>query len=136
VPLVVDASVVVARLMGEEHPRFGHDLVRRLNEDQWIAPALWWFEVRNALMMNERRCRLAEEETKEHLKRLAEVPVAVDIAPDETAVMTLARRHRLTVYDAAYLELALREGLPLATLDASLAEAARREGVAVVGDGA
>ena len=86
--------------------------------------------------MNERRCRLAEEETKEHLKRLAEVPVAVDTAPDETAVMTLARRHRLTVYDAAYLELALREGLPLATLDASLAEAARREGVAVVGDGA
>lgn len=134
---VVDASVVIARLMGEEHPRFGLDLVHRLNEDQWIAPALWWFEVRNALiMMNERRRRLAEEETKEHLGRLAEVPVVVDNSPDEVAIMTLARRHRLTVYDAAYLELALRERLPLATLDASLAEAARREGVAVVGNGA
>lgn len=135
-PFVVDASVVIARLMGEEHPGFGYELARRLDKDQWIAPALWWFEVRNALMINERRHRLTEEETTEHLGRLAEVPVAVDIAPDETAIMTLARQHRLTVYDATYLELALRERLPLATLDASLAEATRREGVAVVGDGA
>jgi predicted nucleic acid-binding protein len=48
--------------------------------------------------------------------------------------MALARRHRLTVYDAAYLELALREHLPLATLDASLAAAARQEGVTILGD--
>jgi predicted nucleic acid-binding protein len=48
--------------------------------------------------------------------------------------MSLARRHRVTVYDAAYLELALREGLPLATLDAALADAARAEGVALLGE--
>jgi predicted nucleic acid-binding protein len=134
VPFVVDASVVIARLMGEEHPRLSDELAGRLDEDRWVAPALWWFEVRNALVVNERRRRLAEEETTEHLGRLAEVPVAVDTASDEATLMSLARRHRLTVYDAAYLELALRERLDLATLDESLAEAARREGVAIIGD--
>jgi predicted nucleic acid-binding protein len=136
VPFVVDASVVIARLMGEEHPQFGPELAGRLDEDQWVAPSLWWFEVRNALMVNERRRRLGEEEMTEHLETLAEVPVAIGTASDEATLITLARRHRLTVYDAAYLELALRERLDLATLDASLAEAARHEGVAVIGDAA
>ena len=57
----------------------------------------------------------------------------MDSSPDETHVLTLARRHRLTVYDAAYLELAAREALPLATLDAQLATAAQAEQVALIG---
>ena len=58
----------------------------------------------------------------------------MDLSPDDTALLTLSRRHRLTVYDAAYLELALREALPLATLDAQLAVAARSETVPLIGD--
>jgi predicted nucleic acid-binding protein len=70
------------------------------------------------------------------LRDISRLAVTLDGSPDEREVMALARRHRLTVYDAAYLELALREELPLATLDAALAEAARREGVLVLGDAA
>jgi predicted nucleic acid-binding protein len=134
VPIVVDASVVIARLLGEQHPRLSATILRRLDEDRWVVPALWWFEVRNALMINERRRRLTEEETVGHLEELGKVAVNVDREPEEEALMALARRHRLTVYDAVYLELALRERLDLATLDATLAEAARREGVAVIDD--
>jgi predicted nucleic acid-binding protein len=132
-PIVVDVSVVVAAALGETHPRLEATL-KQLGENDWVAPLLWWFEVRNAFLVNERRRRLHTEETTGHLADLARAPVTLDRIPDEAAMMTLARRHRLTVYDAAYLELALRERLDLATLDASLAEAARREGVAVVGD--
>jgi predicted nucleic acid-binding protein len=131
--IVVDVSVVIASALGETHPRLGKTLIK-IQENQWIVPALWWFEVRNAFVINERRRRLREEETTAHLRDLARVPVILDDVPDEAAVMTLSRRHGLTVYDAAYLELALREGAELATLDAALAEAARREGVRVVGD--
>ncbi|HVB15439.1 MAG TPA: type II toxin-antitoxin system VapC family toxin, partial [Stellaceae bacterium] len=65
---------------------------------------------------------------------LAETAVSFDIAPDENRMIALARKHRLTVYDAAYLELALRRALPLATLDMPLAHAARAEGVPLVGE--
>jgi predicted nucleic acid-binding protein len=63
----------------------------------------------------------------------AAADVALDHSPDEAAVMALARKHRLTVYDASYLELALREGVPLATLDRSLAATATSEGMTAVG---
>ena len=67
------------------------------------------------------------------LRILSRLSVTMDRRPDEVAVLTLARRHLLTFYDASYLELGLRESLPLATLDDDLAKAARREGLALVG---
>ena len=130
-PIVVDASIVVAPVLEETQPQADLLLARR---DEWIVPALWWFELRNALVVNERRGRVTEERTALFLKNIAQFPITIDRTPDEAAIMTLTRRHRLTVYDAAYLELALRERLPLATLDALLAAAAGREGVAVLGD--
>jgi predicted nucleic acid-binding protein len=98
-----------------------------------VAPALWWFEVRNALVQGERRGRFTELWTARFLRDISRLGITIDRAPGETGVLTLARRHRLTVYDAAYLELALREGLPMATLDEALAGAARAEGVSLVG---
>jgi predicted nucleic acid-binding protein len=95
---------------------------------------LWWFELRNALIVNERRGQIKELQTTRFLREISRLPIRLDRTPDETGVLTLARRHRLTVYDAAYLELALREALPLATLDAQLALAARSETVALIGD--
>ena len=101
--------------------------------------APWWFEVRNRLIANERRGRITEGDTAAFLRGLSRLGVAVDRSPDEGAVLTLARRHRLTAYDASYLELSLRESLPLATLDRELdrelERAARAEGCVVLGDG-
>jgi len=90
-------------------------------------------EVRNGLIIGERRGRATEVYSVSFLRQLTRLPVTIDTAPDEETVMLLARQHRLTVYDAAYLELALREAVPLATLDKALADAARAEGVPLIG---
>jgi predicted nucleic acid-binding protein len=133
VPFVVDASIVVAWALREIHPTAALALAR-IENDQALAPALWWFEVRNGLIVNERRGRIREARTVEFLQELERIAVAVDAAPIEGQVLGLARQHRLTVYDAAYLELALRQDLPIATLDMPLAAAARAEGVALTGE--
>ena len=129
---VLDASTAIAWALREDHPpaAVAGELIAT---EAALAPALWWFELRNGLIVNERRGRITAEATRRFLQHVAELPIALDRVPDEAAVMTLARRHRLTVYDASYLELALREAVPLATLDRPLAEAARAEGVVLVG---
>jgi predicted nucleic acid-binding protein len=99
-----------------------------------VAPALWWFEVRNALVQGERRGRFTELGTARFLRDISRLAITIDRAPSETGVLTLARRHRLTVYDAAYLERARREALPLATLYEALASAALLERVSRVGE--
>ncbi|MGH7100985.1 MAG: type II toxin-antitoxin system VapC family toxin [Acetobacteraceae bacterium] len=103
---------------------------------RWAAPASLWFEVRNVLLMGERRRRLSEGQTSRFLRYLAELPIEVDREPDEALMLSLARRYRLGVYDAVYLELAQRQALPLATLDQALIDAARSEKVPLVGEGA
>jgi len=95
---------------------------------------LWWCELRNVLVLGERRGRLTERQTVRFLRELSQLSTTLDATPDETGLMALARRHRLTVYDAAYLELALREQVPLATLDGALPDAARAEAAPLVGD--
>src|SRR5579863_468071 len=119
--LVVDASVAAAWAFKEEHATAELAFVR-IQTEEAVVPALWWYELRNVLLIGERRGRLREEETVQFLRDLARLSVAIDNSPDELAVMMLARKHRLTVYDAAYLELAVRERLPLATLDRALVE--------------
>ncbi len=134
-PFVLDASITACWAFDDEdHPLAAHAL-ERLREDGAVAPSLWWFEVRNMLIVNERRGRITEGDTAAFLRGLSRLGVAVDRSPDEGAVLTLARRHRLTAYDASYLELSLRESLPLATLDRELERAARAEGCVVLGDG-
>ncbi len=99
-----------------------------------MAPALWWFEMRNLFIMNERRGRITAAQTNRALGLLAALPIQLDHATDEASVMALARHYRLTVYDAAYLELAQRGRIFLATLDGALANAARAQGVAMLDD--
>jgi predicted nucleic acid-binding protein len=86
------------------------------------------------LVVNERRGRSGEADTAALLRGLARLPVGIDRSPDEAGLLALARQHRLTAYDAAYLELARREGLPLASLDKALRKAAAASGVALLGD--
>jgi predicted nucleic acid-binding protein len=124
-PFVVDASIVAAWALPDEDSSRAAEALERLRSEPALAPALLFFEVRNVLLVNERRGRLTEVQSAEFLRALSRLPIRVDRSPDETQLMTLARRHRLSVYDAAYLELALRERLDLVTLDARL-EAAMR----------
>jgi predicted nucleic acid-binding protein len=128
-PLVLDASVAVCWAFEDEDHPVAMLALERVRTDGARAPGIWWYEVRNTLIVNERRGRISEADTSLFLWNLNRVGVVVDRNPDETEVLALSRRLRLSVYDASYLELARREGLPLATLDSGLAGAARIENV-------
>lgn len=130
---VLNASVAACWAFDDEDHPVATQALERLRTDPALAPSLWWFELRNTLMVNERRGRLTTADTTAFLRAVGRLPVTLDPAPGDAAVLALARTHRLTVYDAAYLELAQRESLPLATLDAALARVAQAEGVALIG---
>ncbi len=132
-PFVVDASVAACWAFRDEDHPVADAALERLRTDEAAAPALWWFEVRNILVVSERRKRVAEADSAAFLRDLARLPVALDRAPQEGEVLRLARTHRLSLYDAAYLELAQRTGIALATLDTDLIRAARAESVARIG---
>jgi predicted nucleic acid-binding protein len=131
-PFVLDASVVACwAFQDEDHPRADLALAR-ISTDEALVPTLWWFEVRNILVVNERRKRITEADTANFLKQISQLVIKTDRLPDESAVLRLSRTRRLTVYDASYLELAQREGVPLATLAVHLTRAARAEKVVVI----
>ena len=99
-------------------------------------PSLWWLEVANVLQMGVRRKRYSPSDRDAHLRDLAKYTIRTDPYTKThawTSTLTLADRHGLTLYDAAYLELALRRDLPLATLDCELRQAATTEAVLVIG---
>ena len=132
-PFALDTSIAACwAFPDEQDPRADAALARVRVEDA-VVPSFWWFEVRNILVVNERRKRIAESGTNSFLRELARLRIRVDREPEESAVLRLARTHRLSVYDASYLELALREGIPLATLDTQLAAAALSEGTELIG---
>ena len=131
---IVDASVTMSWYLAEESAPTGRRAFEQLGVAGAAAPILWWFEVRNALVVNERRGRLEPAATVGILAHLESLPIRLDVDQDGETVLALARAHRLTVYDAAYLELALRADIPLATLDRQLAVAARAAQVPLLGE--
>lgn len=134
--LVLDCSTTLAWVYADETTaavRQVFDLVSR--GGAW-APALWRLEVANVLEMSTRRVRHAADFRDATLADLAQLPIQVDSETDSNAwgsTLQLAERHALTLYDAAYLELALRRNLPLATLDRDLRRAASAEKVRFLG---
>ncbi len=132
-PFVLDASITASWVFSDEAHPVANDALERLRSDEAHVPALWWFEVRNTLLVGERRNRIDERGTLAFLDDLRLLGIVLDRVPDEARLLTLARQHNLTVYDAAYLELAQRQDLPLATLDKALRNAAAAVGVALVG---
>lgn len=122
---VVDCSVTLAWCLNEGSAH-AENVAEALRDVSALAPAIWPYEVANALVMAERRQRIAAGE-RDHLVALIDaLDIAIDPAPTgvPAAIAGLAQQYQLSVYDAAYLELALRHGLPLATLDARLVAAA------------
>ena len=131
--LVIDASILAAWFLDEKSdPRVetAFDTVARV---ETLAPSLFYYEIRNALLASERRNRITEAMSDAFLRDLALLPIRFEASGDDAILLTLARKRKLTVYDAAYLELARRENLPLATLDRDLEKAAIAEGVALFG---
>ena len=133
-PFVIDASIAACWAFDDEDHPVAALALERIRSDEALVPSLWWFEVRNTLIVNERRGRLTEADVTVFLRGLARLGVTIDRTPDEAAILTLARRHRLTVYEASYLELAQREGVLLATLDTDLVNAARGERLPLIGE--
>ena len=129
---VIDASILAGLALADERPSRAVAAVERLREETALAPSLVFFEIRNVLLVSERRRRITPTGTEEFLQIVARLPIMIDVDCDEKRLMPLARKHRLAAYDAAYLELALRKSVALATLDAELERAARAEGVTLV----
>jgi predicted nucleic acid-binding protein len=130
---VIDASILAAWFLDEKSdPRVeaAFDTVARV---ETLAPSLFYYEIRNALLVSERRNRITEAMSAAFLRDLGLLPIRLEPTGDDANLMILARKWKLTVYDAAYLELAKREKLPLATLDRALEKAALAEGVVLFG---
>jgi predicted nucleic acid-binding protein len=132
VPYVLDASVAASWCFHDETDSRADAALGRLGNDRALVPIHWWFEIRNVLLVGERRKRTSEQYTRWFLARLERLPIDLAPLPEPHAVFDLGRRHGLTFSDAAYLELARRESLALATLDGELAAAARSEGVSLL----
>lgn len=129
-PFVVDASVTLAWCFEDEASPQTEAILDLLSDDTAVVPSLWELEVSNVLLFGERRRRLTESQTARFVALLGQLPILVDSASvDMEAVLAVGRHHALTAYDAAYLVLAEREGVPLATLDVRLRNAARAVGV-------
>jgi predicted nucleic acid-binding protein len=129
VPFVLDASVAACWFFPDEtHPIASHSWLR-IHQDEAIVPAHWWFEVRNTMLIGERKGRTTTHHTGFAIDRLGRMTIRHEPLPLDIEIFSLARKHRLTFYDASYLELAKRKALPLATLDNALASAARAEDV-------
>ena len=130
---VLDASVTAAWCFPDETSQTADAALNRLSDDEALTPSLWWAEIRNILVVSERRGRIDATDTGRFLSDLSRLPIAIDNDPVESNVFELARSHDLTIYDALYLELATRHALPLATLDRRLAAACGQAGVSLVG---
>ena len=123
-PFVVDASVTAVWALLDESSAIADAAKARLTTDTATVPQIWWYEIRNILLINERRQRLTKADSLEFLEFLALLPIHINHAGSEDDIFRLAREYRLSFYDAAYLELAQRLSIPLSTIDKALQAAA------------
>lgn len=131
---VLDNSVVMSWCFIDEENDYADSVLAALETMTAAVPAIWPLEVANVLLVAERRKRLAKSDSIRFLELLRELPVEViQEAPQRmtSEIMALAREQQLSSYDASYLDLATRKGLPLATSDARLRKAAENCGVAL-----
>ena len=133
--LVLDASVALSWCFKNEATAAGDRLLERLATEAASVPAIWHLEIANVLALSERRGRITPANSSEFIALLETLDVVIDEETRSRAlgrVLDLARAGRLTAYDAAYLELAMRLGIPLASKDVDLCDAAERLGVNVL----
>ena len=134
--LIVDSSIALAWYFTDEQTKASHAVLMRVAQQGAVVPPLWWFEVANGLQMAMRRRRVDSDFRDRALLHLDTLGIISDSDSEThvwTATVKLADRHALTIYDAAYLELAQRRRLDLATLDSALIRAAQAEFVTTIG---
>ena len=134
--IVLDCSAALALFLDDEQPPLAIALLDVLADVEIWIPSLWHCELANALLVAQRRRRLVPARARQILAQAARLPLKIEgTAADTPArLFELAAAHGLTAYDAAYLDLAQRRALALATLDARLAKAARDTTTEVFGD--
>jgi predicted nucleic acid-binding protein len=130
--IVIAASIVLAWCFPDETSDYAESVLVSLERKTILAPPVWGLEIANAIMVGERRKRLQHSEISEFASLLENLTIVQDtraVADHLNDVLPLARKHALSAYDAAYLELSIRHGAPLATLDDKLRKAAKGAGV-------
>ena len=130
---VLDASIASVWALADETSLVADAALDRLRSDTCLVPPLWWYEIRNVLIVNERRKRITPDNSAVFLRIIGEYPIQVDAVLDEQTNLRFARDYGLSFYDAAYLAVAHRNGIPLATLDKNLKSAAESAGVLLLG---
>lgn len=121
---ILDASVALAWLFHDESDDRAETALDRLANFGATVPVLWHYEIRNALLVAQRRDRISKPDADKRLTSLLELPIQIDESAQFDKAMELAHKYQLSFYDALYLELATRKKLPLATLDKKLNNAA------------
>jgi predicted nucleic acid-binding protein len=132
---VIDNSVVMSWCFQDESNTYADAVLGKLTEWRAVVPSIWPLEVVNVLLVAERRQRLEQAESARFLTLLAQLPIVVADARVERKMqelLALGRAHQLSSYDAAYLDLAMRQGIPIATLDKNLLVAAKQINVPIL----
>ena len=125
---VVDNSVVMSWYFKDETNNYADNVLDKLTDAIAVVPSIWPLEVVNVLIVAERQRRLSESDSIRFLTLLSQLPIVLEYERPEMMkeLLALARAYNLSSYDASYLYLAMRKGLPIATLDNKLIEAAGR----------
>lgn len=135
---VLDNSIVMSWCFEDESNALADIILESLKQSKAIVPAIWPLEVGNVLLIAERRDRLSEADSTRFLSMLSSLPIHSEPETSQRAmshILFLAREHQLSTYDASYLDLAMREGIPIATLDKRLKDAAKQCQMEVMGEG-
>lgn len=132
---ILDCSIAVAWCFEDEASETCDALLERVRDEGALVPSLWYLELGNVMIQAERRGRTMPADVSTRLELIGDLPIVID---DETPLrafhetLALARAQNLTTYDATYLELAIRRGLPLATNDKRLRSAGIHTGVQII----
>jgi len=133
----IDNSVVMTWCFKDEASPYADLILDRFEVSAGLVPSIWPLEVCNVLLVAERKKRIGEAGSARFIALLSELPIIVEQEPPERMIkeiFALARKHKLSSYDASYLDLAMRKGLPIATLDKNLITAAKRSKVPILKD--
>jgi predicted nucleic acid-binding protein len=133
--IVLDASLMIARLLKEAHPKAADDIYAILDAEEIIVPSHWCVEIANALWTNIRRGRIADQDLDTIVGLLGRMQVVIGppVSADQIGeLLSFARANALTAYDAAYVQIARDHGARLATVDRDMRAAAERYGIAVL----
>jgi predicted nucleic acid-binding protein len=132
VSVVIDSSVAVCWFLPDEYSSLANKALDLVEHGRMFAPILLRYELQNVLLMNERRGRIAPTQVETGFRRFMALPATYLFDFEPVFAAGIVRRHALSAYDAAYIDVALRRGLPIATLDKRLSQAAIAEGIEII----